>query len=82
VLSCPLSVTVVDGFADGLGEVVTFGVTATDDLDPSPTVLCTPPSGSSFPVGTTFVTCTATDASGNQAACQFPVTVRLKSRPR
>ncbi|MEK6321839.1 MAG: HYR domain-containing protein [Acidobacteriota bacterium] len=32
-------------------------------------------SGSTFPLGTTTVTCTATDASGNTATCSFTVTV-------
>ncbi|MSR64083.1 MAG: HYR domain-containing protein [Planctomycetes bacterium] len=41
-----------------------------------PAVLCIPPSGSLFPMGMTIVTCTATDASGNQSQCTFPVIVR------
>ena len=77
VLSCP-PVNVIDRSADGPGEVVFFTVTATDDLDPAPVVVCVPPSGSTFPRGTTLVSCTATDASGNQSTCQFPVTVTLK----
>src|SRR5262249_44002305 len=32
-------------------------------------------SGSVFPRGTTTVTCTAADASGNQSVCSFKVTV-------
>ena len=80
VLSCPSSITALDRFPDGAGEVVTFTITATDDLDPTPVVVCVPPSGSVFPLGTTLVACTATDASGNQATCQFPVTVQRKVR--
>lgn len=38
---------------------------ATDNLDPAPELSCAPPSGSTFPLGTTSVTCTATDAAGN-----------------
>jgi len=60
------------------GEIVTFSVSATDCQDPAPGVTCVPPSGSFFPRGTTLVTCTATDASGNQASCQFPVVVQIK----
>lgn len=60
------------------GEVVTFSVTASDCRDPAPSVVCTPPSGSFFPRGTTLVTCTATDASGNEASCLFPVVVQIK----
>jgi hypothetical protein len=65
------------------GEIVTFSVTATDDHDSSPSVVCVPPSGSLFPRGTTLVTCTATDDSGNQSVSTFPVTVRptLRKHP-
>lgn len=38
-------------------------------------VVCVPSSGSVFPVGTTNVTCTATDGGGNQSQCSFKVTV-------
>jgi len=51
--------------------------TATDDVDPAPTVGCTPPSGSAFDLGTTTVTCTATDATGNSTSATFDVTVTL-----
>lgn len=82
VLSCPGSIAVIDRLGDGAGEIVTFSVSATDDHDPSPTVLCAPPSGGLYPPGTTLVDCTATDASGNQSTCQFPVTVQRKARPQ
>jgi len=56
--------------------VVTFtDPVATDTCDPSPSVVCSPPSGSTFPVGTTTVTCTATDACGNASTSTFDVTV-------
>ncbi len=58
-----------------LGATVSFNVTATDACDPTPNVLYTPPSGSFFPIGTTTVHCTATDACGNVDACSFAVTV-------
>jgi len=44
-------------------------------------VVCNPAPGSSFPVGTTTVTCTATDASGNTATCGFNVVVRDSESP-
>ena len=81
-LSCPSSITVNDVLPDGLGEVVTFVVTATDNLDPAPVVVCVPPSGTRFPTGTTLVECTATDASGNESTCAFPVTVRPRLQSR
>ena len=82
VLDAPGAVSVVDRVANGPGEFVFFSVPATDDHDPSPVVVCTPPSGSHFPPGTTLVTCTATDASGNQASSQFLVHVLEKAQPR
>jgi len=57
------------------GATVTFAAAATDDTDPSPTLSCAPPSGGTFPIGSTTVTCTATDAAGNQATGSFTVTV-------
>lgn len=59
------------------GATVTFDATATDDLDPNPTVSCTPASGSVFAIGATPVECVATDHGGNASdAKSFTVTVR------
>src|SRR5207245_1897747 len=58
------------------GATVIYAVTATDDTDPSPAVTCDVPSGSTFPIETTTVTCTATDASGNSTTKSFLVIVR------
>jgi hypothetical protein len=57
------------------GVAVNFTVTATDALDPAPTVSATPVSGSIFPIGTTTVNVTATDAAGNSSPGSFKVTV-------
>ena len=78
VLDVPWSVSVHEDLGNGPGEVVTFSVTATDDRDPAPDVVCVPPSGSFFPHGTTIVSCTATDDAGNESTCLFPVKVRTK----
>src|SRR5215204_5418710 len=60
------------------GAKVTYTATATDAVDTDPTVTCTPASGSTFPVGTTTVSCTATDDSGNTSpAATFKVSVTL-----
>lgn len=48
---------------------------AVDIVDADPTVVCTPAAGSAIPVGTTTVTCTATDDSGNSASASFHVAV-------
>jgi hypothetical protein len=55
--------------------------TATDNLDPRPTVICSPVSSSTFPLGSRTVTCTATDATGNSSAGIFQVTVRDTTAP-
>ena len=56
-------------------QVVTFTVTATDAIDPSPDVHCSPASGSTFAFGTTTVQCFAEDNGGNFAFGSFHVTV-------
>jgi hypothetical protein len=61
---------------DPTGAVVTFEEpAATDVVDTAVAVDCDPASGSSFAAGTTPVTCTATDDSGNTASTTFDVTV-------
>jgi hypothetical protein len=58
------------------GAVVTYALpTATDAVDTSVMVKCAPASGRPFDLGTTTVTCKATDKSGNQATASFTVTV-------
>jgi lysophospholipase L1-like esterase len=47
---------------------------------PPVAVRCTPPSGSLFPVGSTQVACTATDARGASALCGFAVVVSAPPR--
>jgi hypothetical protein len=57
------------------GAVVTYEVTATDNSGAPVQVESHPPSGSFFPLGTTPVDVTATDAAGNRAQGRFNVTV-------
>jgi hypothetical protein len=58
--------------------VVSYAPAASDNCNGA-SVVCTPPSGATFPIGTTGVSCIATDASGNTAACGFSVTVNNQS---
>ncbi len=58
------------------GAVVTYAVSATDPDDAVASLNCVPASGSTFPIGTTTVTCTATDTNGNAAIASF--TIRVK----
>jgi hypothetical protein len=60
------------------GAAVNFTAPAASDIaDASPIVACAPASGSTFPLGTTTVNCTATDAAGNIAPGSFTVTVAM-----
>ena len=73
VLHLPSDITVAA--TDSTGAVVTFTVTATDNADSHPSIICAPPSGSLFPIGHTTVRCTAIDASGNSSEVTFGITV-------
>jgi hypothetical protein len=62
------------------GATVHFEVTATDDCEP-PEVICVPASGSWFDVGTTPVSCTATDVGENETTVDFTVEVEDREAP-
>ncbi len=85
IAGCPANLTVPTGAnATGCNAVVTW-------TEPTVTDNCTTGSGlvwtkshtpgSVFPVGTTAVTYTATDASGNASTCTFNVTVTDNTAP-
>lgn len=58
------------------GAVVRYSLpTATDTVDSSVDVTCTPASGSRFALGASQVDCTAADDSGNEATLAFIVNV-------
>jgi hypothetical protein len=63
------------------GAAVSFAATVTDNCDPNPTVTYSQNPGTTFPIGTTPVTVTATDASGNVATCGFDVIVEDTTPP-
>ncbi|PWU10353.1 MAG: hypothetical protein C5B50_25720, partial [Verrucomicrobia bacterium] len=63
------------------GATVSYNVSAQDLVDPSPNLVCVPPSGSTLPIGTTVVQCTAWDASGNTNQTSFSVTVQDTHAP-
>jgi hypothetical protein len=67
--------------ADATGAIVNYSVTATDNADPTPSLACAPSSGSLFPLGSTTVTCTATDDANNEFAATFVVTVTDQTAP-
>jgi hypothetical protein len=58
------------------GALVSYSVLVDDDTDPAAALVCTPASGTQFPMLSTTVNCTATDASGNSSIASFTVVVR------
>lgn len=76
VLSCPANIVVtLPPNTSATSMAVNFATpTATDNCS-TPTVTTSVASGSVFPVGTTAVTATATDAATNSSSCSFTVTV-------
>lgn len=73
VLSLPANISVAA--TAPTGAEVTFNATANDAVDGAVTPVCTPASGATFPLGTTTVTCTATDKAGNASSGAFAVSV-------
>jgi hypothetical protein len=80
LLSCPADIVDWSEFGRAVPEY--YKATATNTCcGASVTVVCTPPSGSFFPLGTTPVSCVATDCCGNTASCSFTVRVNAGSNP-
>ncbi len=72
---CPPNISAVLPNPGANCVAVTYCPPTVTDNCPMATFACVPPSGSCLPPGTTTVTCTATDMSGNTATCSFTVTV-------
>jgi hypothetical protein len=76
VISCPASITLEPTCPSGAIATYTAPV-GTDNCAGATTARTAGlASGSVFPIGTTTVTYTVTDAAGNTASCSFQVTVR------
>ena len=83
VFDCPVSI-ILDSDAGICGAVYTFDPpTATDNCPENPAIDQTdgPLSGETFPIGTTTLSFTATDAAGNVATCTYDVTVEDNEPP-
>lgn len=74
-IDCPDDIFAVTAAPGDVSVVVNYAPPTVMDNCPTVTVICSIPSGASFPLGSTTVTCTATDASGNTESCSFVVTV-------
>jgi hypothetical protein len=78
-ITCPANI-VVNAPVGTCSATVNFAITANDNCS-VPTVVTSKASGSVFPVGTTTVVSTATDAAGNSNSCSFTVTVKDVTPP-
>jgi lysophospholipase L1-like esterase len=75
----PPSISCGDGLSRATinagGMAINFDNPPVTDGEGSVTVKCSPESGTTFPIGTTEVSCTATDTLNRAASCSFNVTV-------
>jgi hypothetical protein len=79
-INCPGNTNITT--CNAAGDIVVYPLpTASSSCGAITNIVCTPPSGSVFPIGTTTVTCTATDSQGNSASCTFTVTVTQAPPP-
>ncbi|APG59411.1 hypothetical protein LPB144_02855 [Christiangramia salexigens] len=81
VLNCPQDMIVTTVTGESYAIVEFQDATATDNCGATVEQTAGPASGSQFPIGTTTVTFTATDAAGNTTECSFTVTVNDEDDP-
>jgi hypothetical protein len=79
ILALPGSIT--EEATGPSGASVTYSASAEDVVDGSVPVNCSPASGSTFPLGSTNVNCSATDAANNTSSGSFSVTVEDNTPP-
>jgi len=63
------------------GATVDYSATANDAVSGALATTCTPPSGSTFALGSTTITCTATDNAANKGTATATVVVRDTTAP-
>ena len=73
--------TIVAEATSPTGAAVSFTATANDPDKGGVPVICTPVSGSTFPLGNTTVTCSASDPAGNTGTATFTITVLDTTAP-
>jgi lysophospholipase L1-like esterase len=78
-ISCPEAPPAVTS-PNGQATAVQYGTPIVTGGAPTVSVACAPPAGSMFPIGTTAVTCTATDARQRVDSCSFNVVVNRSPR--
>jgi lysophospholipase L1-like esterase len=73
-ITCPVPPSAVTA-ANGQSAAVSYGSPTVKGGSTPVSVSCAPPSGSPFPVGSTSITCSATDVVHRTAECSFTVSV-------
>jgi hypothetical protein len=81
-ITCPADFETACIGESGMARVEYPPPAVADDCDPSPLVICDPPSGSLLPLGAHTITCSATDASGNRDVCELTITVVDTAPPK
>ena len=75
----PPSISCFEGITrsttDAAGLAINFDNPSVSDGQGAVSVSCNPRAGTTFPIGTTEVSCTATDTLNRQASCTFNITV-------
>jgi predicted extracellular nuclease len=79
VLSLPANIVLEATSSEG--AVATFTVRANDAVDGPTSVSCDHTSGATYPLGTTVVACSSTDARNNTATGQFTIKVQDTTPP-
>jgi len=73
VIQCPDDIEIVGTTPIGVEWTL---IPPADNCAQNLTVTCTPSSGSTFPIGSTQVDCTAVDDCGNSSLCSFMIEVK------
>jgi hypothetical protein len=77
---CPSNIVTTENPPGSGNATVNYtGLMVSDNCSGVAAPTCNPASGSSFPLGITTVTCSATDAADNASTCSFTVTVNNAS---
>ena len=78
VIACPASISLTSPLGGPISVV--YGQASVSGGASPITTSCTPATGSTFPLGTTSVTCTAVDTQQRSSSCKLSVTVTASTR--
>lgn len=79
MIACPAAPGAITS-TTGAGLVVQYGTATATGGAPEVVITCAPPNGSTFPVGSSAVVCTAVDARQRTSSCTFNIVVQQPPR--